>query len=262
MAVFYGQFLGLRRCDWVAGREEEERQPMRTSHSHPLQIAEVKAGPGMGKLGLTFCPGKQQLHAASGAWCRDLGLDVAEIARWNAAAVVTLIEDHELASLGVVALGDVMRDAHMTWFHLPIRDVGVPDARFEEAWLGAGIGEVEVEEAVADIGDGIGHGAIEHHRGAQLLARGEHAGIAGLLEADLREIAAAHVDAAADQREQGGDRRRHERHGVARAVARETAEQSTRFASACKRSGAALAFHGIDELRLVQACDSPRGVTP
>jgi ADP-ribosyl-[dinitrogen reductase] hydrolase len=112
---------------------------MRTSHSHPLQIAEVEAGPGMGKLGLTFCPGKQQLHAASGAWRRDLALDVAEIARWNAAAVVTLIEDHELASLGVAALGDVMRDAHMTWYHLPIRDVGVPGARFEKAWLGAGV---------------------------------------------------------------------------------------------------------------------------
>jgi ADP-ribosyl-[dinitrogen reductase] hydrolase len=111
---------------------------MRTSHSHPLQIAELAAGPGMGKLGLTFCPGKHQAAAATGSWARDLGLDVAAIARWNAAAVVTLVEDHELASLGVLGLGTAVHDAHMAWYHLPIRDVGVPGAAFEERWQEAG----------------------------------------------------------------------------------------------------------------------------
>ena len=111
---------------------------MRTSYSHPLQIAEVEAGPGMGKLGLTFCPGKQQPNAATGAWSRDLGHDVAQIARWNAAAVVTLVEDHELASLRVAALGDAVRGAHMAWYHLPICDAGVPGLAFEETWDDAG----------------------------------------------------------------------------------------------------------------------------
>ncbi|MBK8631958.1 MAG: ADP-ribosylglycohydrolase family protein [Sphingomonadales bacterium] len=111
---------------------------MRTSQSHPLEIAEIDAGPDMGKIGLTFCPGKQQMQAATGAWNRDLGLDVAAIARWNAAAVVTLVEQHELDILGVAALGDVVRDAHMAWYHLPIRDVAVPDASFEESWTAAG----------------------------------------------------------------------------------------------------------------------------
>ena len=42
--------------------------PMRTRASHPLQIAEL-AVPGVpGRLGLTFCPGKRQRHAATGAW--------------------------------------------------------------------------------------------------------------------------------------------------------------------------------------------------
>lgn len=111
---------------------------MRTSHSHPLQIAELAAGPGMGKLGLTFCPGKHQAAAATGSWDRDLGLDVAEIARWNAAAVVSLVEQHELDTLGVLGLGTAVHDAHMAWYHLPIRDVGVPDDAFEESWKGAG----------------------------------------------------------------------------------------------------------------------------
>jgi ADP-ribosyl-[dinitrogen reductase] hydrolase len=111
---------------------------MRTSHSHPLKIAEIAVGPGMGKIGITFCPGKQQAAAATGSWSRDLGLDVAVLARWNAAAVVSLVEQHELDSLGVAALGDVVRDAHMAWYHLPIRDVAVPDEAFEESWTAAG----------------------------------------------------------------------------------------------------------------------------
>jgi len=125
-----------------AVRHKKASKPMRTSHSHPLQIAEIEAGAdltmGMGKVGLTFCPGKQQPSAATGAWSRDLGLDVEMIARWKAAAVVTLIEDHELASLGVEALGDAVRKAHMAWHHLPIPDVGVPGPEFEAAWQESG----------------------------------------------------------------------------------------------------------------------------
>lgn len=51
---------------------------------------------------------------------------------------MTLIEEQELASLGVAPLDDAVRDADMAWYHLPVRHVGVPGAVFEEAWLGAG----------------------------------------------------------------------------------------------------------------------------
>jgi hypothetical protein len=40
----------------------------RTSHSHPLQIAEVRAGTDCGKIGITFCPGKHDLFAVTGIW--------------------------------------------------------------------------------------------------------------------------------------------------------------------------------------------------
>ncbi|GAA5053584.1 hypothetical protein GCM10023208_15690 [Erythrobacter westpacificensis] len=111
---------------------------MRTSQSHPLQIAEIPVKEGMGSIGITFCPGKKQPAAATGAWDRDLGLDIAAIADWNAAAVVTLIEDHELRSLAVENLGEAVRSAHMSWYHLPIPDVSPPGASFEAEWSSAG----------------------------------------------------------------------------------------------------------------------------
>ncbi len=48
----------------------------RTSLTHPLQIAEVTAPGAKGAIGITFCPGKKQSNAMSGAWDRDLGLDL------------------------------------------------------------------------------------------------------------------------------------------------------------------------------------------
>ena len=73
----------------------------KTSTSHPLQIAAIVAGAGLGRVGLTFCPGKKDGHAMSGAWDRDLGLDLDAVKAWGAAAVVTLVEAHELTLLRV-----------------------------------------------------------------------------------------------------------------------------------------------------------------
>ena len=110
----------------------------RTSISHPLQIGEVRPAPGMGLLGLTLCPGKTQSWGLTGAWARDLGTDLDAVAAWNAAVVVTLIEQDELKRLDVLELGREVADRHMQWLHLPIRDRGVPDAAFEAAWVNAG----------------------------------------------------------------------------------------------------------------------------
>jgi ADP-ribosyl-[dinitrogen reductase] hydrolase len=80
---------------------------MRTSISHPLQIAEIVPGePGFGRVGVTFCPGKYDTHGMSGAWDRDLALDLDAIRDWSAAAVVTLLEPKELTLLGVERLGE------------------------------------------------------------------------------------------------------------------------------------------------------------
>lgn len=115
---------------------------VRTSSTHPLQIAELKSvqcgGAHYGRIGITFCPGKKQAHAATGALDRDLATDLEAIARWGAVAVVTLVEAHELDALGVPDLGAAVEARQMAWYHLPIRDVSVPDRVFEESWRRAG----------------------------------------------------------------------------------------------------------------------------
>jgi ADP-ribosyl-[dinitrogen reductase] hydrolase len=111
---------------------------IRTSTSHPLQIAVVQAHPGHGRIGITFCPGKKQPNALTGRWDRDLCTDIEAIRSWGAAAVVTLIEDHEIASLNVQQLGNEVCRNHMDWHHLPIVDVSVPCSRFEQEWVSIG----------------------------------------------------------------------------------------------------------------------------
>jgi ADP-ribosyl-[dinitrogen reductase] hydrolase len=112
---------------------------MRTSASHPLQIATIApAVYGFGRVGVTFCPGKYDPHAMSGAWDRDLAVDLDAIRIWGAAAVVTLVEPKELTLLKVERLGEEVVRRHMLWFHLPIVDVSTPDQRFEREWETAG----------------------------------------------------------------------------------------------------------------------------
>ncbi|OYU16446.1 MAG: hypothetical protein CFE37_00115 [Alphaproteobacteria bacterium PA4] len=113
---------------------------MRTSITHPLLIAEIQAAPGYGKVGITFCPGKKQPVAETGGWNRDLGVDLDAVAAWGATAVVTLVQGHELKALDVVAIGEMTRQRHMAWIHLPIRDMSVPNSTFESSWQDVGEG--------------------------------------------------------------------------------------------------------------------------
>jgi ADP-ribosyl-[dinitrogen reductase] hydrolase len=113
---------------------KRESRFMKTSASHPLQIAVVSAGSEFGRVGLTLCPGKYDPQAMSGAWDRDLACDLDTIRNWGAAAVVTLLEPKELTLLRVERLGEEVLRRNMLWFHLPIEDVSIPDERFEQEW--------------------------------------------------------------------------------------------------------------------------------
>lgn len=113
---------------------------VRTSLTDPLEIdlidlIETSIG---GRLGLTFCPGKVDPYAMTGAWRRDLAVDLPVIVASGASALVTLMEADELHALEVPHLGDLTRAAGLAWWHLPIRDMGVPDAAFEARWQDAG----------------------------------------------------------------------------------------------------------------------------
>ena len=105
----------------------------RTSYTHPLRIDSLEWN-GSGRIGMTFCPGKCDPHAMTGAWARDLSADLQTIRDWGAVTLVTLMEAHELESLAVNDLGEAARAAGLDWIHLPIRDVSIPDHRFEQHW--------------------------------------------------------------------------------------------------------------------------------
>lgn len=105
----------------------------RTSHTCPLQIATVVT-PGGGRLGLTLCPGKHDVHAMTGGWARDLETDLAAIREWGASSLVTLMEPHELIHLYVPDLGTRAKALGLAWHHLPIRDGDIPDDIFEKQW--------------------------------------------------------------------------------------------------------------------------------
>ncbi len=109
-----------------------------TSLSHPLQIAAVRPWTGAGRIGVTFCPGKTQAEALTGAWERDLALDLDAVREWGAKAVLTLLEDHEIVTLGVRSLSAEVRARGLMWFHAPIADYGTPDAAFEASWRDIG----------------------------------------------------------------------------------------------------------------------------
>lgn len=111
---------------------------VRTSHTHPLQIAEVRASPSHGRIGITFCPGKHDRFAHTGAWVRDLGIDLDAIHAWGAKLVLTLVEPAELKALNVPHLGHEIERRGMKWRHLPIADFSVPGDDFEQQWVTQG----------------------------------------------------------------------------------------------------------------------------
>lgn len=107
----------------------------RTSQTHPLQIAQVQASEQHGRIGITFCPGKHDDAALTGAWARDLATDLDVIAAWGARLVLTLVEPHELQELQVPHLGRDILARGIEWRHLPIADYSVPTDLFEQQWI-------------------------------------------------------------------------------------------------------------------------------
>lgn len=109
---------------------------IRTSFTDPIQIATLSAR--NGRIGVSFCPGKHSRSVAGFDWRRDLAVDLDAVSEWGAAAVISLIEDHEISTLGVLNLGSEVAARRMEWIHLPIPDVTAPGEEFEQGWLSAG----------------------------------------------------------------------------------------------------------------------------
>lgn len=109
---------------------------LHTSSTHPMQIATLEAGGG--RIGISFCPGKQSWSINGFEWRRDLGMDLAAVFAWGSSALISLIEDDEIEALSVSNLGEQTAKRGMEWFHLPIPDVTPPGDEFERRWLSVG----------------------------------------------------------------------------------------------------------------------------
>jgi ADP-ribosyl-[dinitrogen reductase] hydrolase len=78
-------------------------------------------------VGITFCPGKKSDSSiGNGRWERDLELDLQALAAGGWQYMVTLVEGHELTSLGVENLGARTESYGIGWIHYPIIDGGAP----------------------------------------------------------------------------------------------------------------------------------------
>lgn len=95
----------------------------------PLWIDSVVAGDCNGMIGMVHCPGSRG---------GDLDTDLKAIRDWGASALVSLMEKDEMEWFGVADLPDKAVQLGLLHYHLPIRDMDVPDLYFEENWKTAG----------------------------------------------------------------------------------------------------------------------------
>lgn len=95
----------------------------------PLHIDSVAFGNGA-LLGMSHCPGRQRLDA----WPRDLAQDLATVQAWGASTLLSLVEFHEFARLGVPGFAEAMSHSAMVWLQVPVADMHTPDRGTLAAW--------------------------------------------------------------------------------------------------------------------------------
>ena len=104
---------------------------MHTSDSNPIRLdfVPVSALGLRGRVGMTFAPGKKAPGVA-GTWDRSLAADLQRLQNvYRVGTLVSLVEDHELASLGIAALPDECAERGIDIVRFPIPDGGVPASR-------------------------------------------------------------------------------------------------------------------------------------
>lgn len=74
----------------------------------------------------------------TGAWARDLDLDLVSIVRWGAQHLITLIEPWEFQELRIPSLAERAHAHGLKWHGLPITDGAAPDGRLLEPWKSLG----------------------------------------------------------------------------------------------------------------------------
>ncbi|MBI2992714.1 MAG: cyclin-dependent kinase inhibitor 3 family protein [Gammaproteobacteria bacterium] len=102
------------------------------------ELIDAVSVPGGGMIGMSMCPGMRNGNFFALADPEGLYADLGAFSRWGAAALVTLMEFDELGSYGIGNLPELAVRAGLRHMHLPIPDMDVPDAGFEQAWIDAG----------------------------------------------------------------------------------------------------------------------------
>lgn len=113
--------------------------PNSPSRESPATLSTIPLPTGDGMLGLTQYPGRCEPDARAERRRQVLQADLANIHKWGAKSLVSLMPQDELRRLGVDYIGREVQALGMTWYHLPIEDMEVPDWTFEHRWQYAGV---------------------------------------------------------------------------------------------------------------------------
>ncbi|WP_027469703.1 cyclin-dependent kinase inhibitor 3 family protein [Deefgea rivuli] len=90
--------------------------------THPYDLMPLPEG---GGLIFTPCPGTKEA---------DLRSALQDLQAAGAAAVITLMPDHEMQANDAADLPAACAELGMTWFHFPIEDDSAPTEVFEAQW--------------------------------------------------------------------------------------------------------------------------------
>lgn len=99
----------------------------------PLVINSVALASGA-LLGMSHCPGRRGVDGAGRQWSRALDADLQDIQTWGASTVLSLIEPHEFARLGVPDFAQAIARTPLQWLPVPITDMATPGAATLAAW--------------------------------------------------------------------------------------------------------------------------------
>jgi ADP-ribosyl-[dinitrogen reductase] hydrolase len=104
----------------------------------PLLIDTIVIPGVTGRIGITSCPGMKDEYSCFDHYGDSMMDDLLAIRNWGAAALVTLLDEMELRALGVRDLPQKSATLNLLWLHLPIRNLSIPDEKFDIQWAWAG----------------------------------------------------------------------------------------------------------------------------
>jgi len=104
------------------------------------RIDALADGLGGGTLGLVCCPGHRLTPRSVVPYLSAVPRDFDTIAEFGARFLVTLMEPAELDRVGLrpQIIAEAMSARGISWLHLPIRNLSVPNADFDWRWQTAG----------------------------------------------------------------------------------------------------------------------------